>query len=404
MLVFARAGTLLGWVGTGVRWTPAPGDAAAPRTWTDITDDAVQQVVRWLTMPSATDAVGDFVEALSAALDEIDPQDATKHQARALLIGRPVAIVRARLDLALMTPAATDQSMEALLARIAGAEADTRGAGRVEVPVRSGELKQLNDGLCGYWVEAAALFRGDAFYTPHGLGASAPGSRIVSLGEDPAAFPLRLTVAGAEATVTMLVDPRGVVHATCGVLPSKSIAIPPDLWAAQAAALRATFQTMPVLTDPDEVALPLPAEPGYAWSWLERSGDDWVEIPHHPTIRRGDVVAGFGAKGAALWTQLLTLGRVVPQGDPESGLLMPGGVGSADPSKPDEPFAALQLTAEAVERGLQAIARSIRPAQIEARYCARAVARDGWLQLRQAPAPGDRPADLLFLDDPGLDT
>jgi len=405
VLVYARSGDLLGSVVHGGVWTPAPADAAAPRTWTDITDDAVQNVVRWMTMPATADAIGDFLEALSATLDQIDPQDAARHQARALLIGRPIAIVRARLELVLMSPAATDQSMEALLARIAGAPADTRGIGNVQVPVRLGELKQLNDGLCGYWVEAAALFRNDTFYTPHGLGASAPESRIVSLGDDPFQFPLRLTAEGTEETVTMLVDPRGVVHATCGVLPSKSIAIPPDLWAAQAAALRATFQTMPVLTDPNEVEIPLPAEPGYSWSWLERTNDGWVEVPFHPTVRRGDLVAGFGAKGDGLWDLLVALGRLVPQGDGQSGLLMPGDPPApTDPKTSADPFAPVQLTTEAVERGLHDIARSIRPARIGASYGPRAVARDGWLQLRQAPAPGKQADKPVLVDNSGQGT
>ena len=48
---------------------------------------------------------------------------------------------------------------------------------------------------------------------------------------------------------------------------------------------------MPVLTGPGEVALPLPSEPGYSWSWIERSGDGWIEVPHHPTGHKADLVA-----------------------------------------------------------------------------------------------------------------
>ena len=38
--------------------------------------------------------------------------------------------------------------------------------------------------------------------------------------------------------------------------------------------------TAPVLTGGDGApGLPLPAEPGYAWSWLAREGTDWVREP-----------------------------------------------------------------------------------------------------------------------------
>ena len=41
------------------------------------------------------------------------------------------------------------------------------------------------------------------------------------------AFPLGLTLADPPVAITMLLDPLGAVHATSGILPVKSIRIPP---------------------------------------------------------------------------------------------------------------------------------------------------------------------------------
>jgi hypothetical protein len=201
-------------------------------------------------------------------------------------------------------------------------------------------------------------------------------------------------------------DPRGAVHATCGLLPVKAIDIPPELFAPQLADLRVTFRTRPVLTDPDGVALPLPGEPGAAWSWIERDGERWHEVPHHPTLRKAAFMAGFGEVGADLWTRLVALGRlrIVDRGD--VALLVPaapaddpaasaaGAAGAnvpvAPPTPATNPYADLKLDPAAVERGLHDLAEAIADAGIEARYGPRPVIHDGWLQLRAEPIPAPR--------------
>lgn len=392
--VHARSGRLLGRVATGGAWQPAPGDDGAPRHWREIDDAPLRRVVRWLTEPPAVaapaDLVGAFVELLDTALEQIDPHDAAQHQARAMLVGRPLAVVRARLGLRLQHPGTPDPSMTALRARLAGAADTDHGLSAVRFPVRLGELALADDGLCGYWIEDADGFRDERFHTPHGLPGQPPAHpRLRVVGEEALAdFPIQLTPDGPDTVVTMLIDPRGMVHAACGVLPVKSIGVPTDQYAAQAAALRATFVTAPVLTAADAVALPLPAEPGFAWSWLERGPAGWAEVPHHPTVTRAALLAAFGSTGPALWDLLVARGRILLPDGPDRGLLMPG-----DPVDVAAALKPLALTPEAVERGLQALGQAIGDTDTRARYGARAIARDGWLQLRPSPLPHVPPPD-----------
>jgi len=67
-----------------------------------------------------------------------------------------------------------------------------------------------------------------------------------------------------------VIDPRGEVHATSGILPSKAINIPPDQYANILKKLSITFKTAPLLTGKSGIGLSLPQESGYSWSWLER--------------------------------------------------------------------------------------------------------------------------------------
>jgi hypothetical protein len=71
------------------------------------------------------------------------------------------------------------------------------------------------------------------------------------------------------------------------------------------------------------------------------------------------------------------------------GVLMPG-----DPHAPAGLFDDLTLDNAAVERGLHDIARAIGEVGIAAGFTTRAVAREGWLQLRRAPVPAVRPPDI----------
>jgi hypothetical protein len=68
------------------------------------------------------------------------------------------------------------------------------------------------------------------------------------------------------------------VHATCGILPTKAIGIPADQYDKALRTLQITFCSGPILTGRGEkVNVPLPTEPGYAWSWLEKNRGTWSE-------------------------------------------------------------------------------------------------------------------------------
>jgi hypothetical protein len=79
---------------------------------------------------------------------------------------------------------------------------------------------------------------------------------------------LSMTLHDDPLGLTMLMDPRGVVHATCGVLPVYKLEIPSAYYADVVKRMGVTFRVSPILTDAEELHAALPKEAGYVWSWI----------------------------------------------------------------------------------------------------------------------------------------
>jgi hypothetical protein len=59
------------------------------------------------------------------------------------------------------------------------------------------------------------------------------------------------------------------VHVSTGVLPTATLEVPPDQYLRAMQQLAVTFTTWPVLSDQLGLRIPLPAEAGFTWSWVE---------------------------------------------------------------------------------------------------------------------------------------
>jgi hypothetical protein len=142
------------------------------------------------------------------------------------------------------------------------------GLGQVMIPVRLGELTDINDGLVAFLPEASGAAPGPVVYSVV-YSASAPaegGNGVVQPGPDT----IELTLNGPALTFTAIVDPRAPVHVSTGVLPTATMTIPPDQYLNAMQRLAVSFTTRPVLSDQFGLRIPLPAEAGFTWSWVSR--------------------------------------------------------------------------------------------------------------------------------------
>ncbi|MGF6885077.1 hypothetical protein ABIA39_003348 [Nocardia sp. GAS34] len=248
--------------------------------------------------PAVFDAVRGLLDDTLAVIDPEGPED----QSLAFLVGRPLALVRARLDLELCGAVRKDVTWQEVL---------KSPQTQPQMPnyrwiVRLGEARQTDDGLVGYVLNDDY----DHFETvlepsgQHGgyLRAIGTGDRF------------KLAFAGdSTATVTLLMDTRAAVHATTDILPVESVYVPQRFTDAALTNMAVNFRTGPLLiatTDHGAATLPHPATATGSWSWTEPAGTDWTSLPitvpdpaslpigSDPEIRSGYLVLEDAAQGS----------------------------------------------------------------------------------------------------------
>jgi hypothetical protein len=217
-------------------------------------------------------------------LEELPSGTALPQKAQTLQTSLTTAGNVAKLrEIARQTRKLHDEFHTAAAAMFGGVDRETDSFERVEIPLRIGEWQQLNDGLAGYWTEDEQGALSGVFYGSHvskdeGVASIRSRKPNDSPDDDAATFHIPVAVADPARTIVMLMDPRGTVHATSGLLPTKALSIPPDQYAAALRSIQLFLLTTPILTPTDKIHLPLAREPGFSWTWLMQGpGQRWTE-------------------------------------------------------------------------------------------------------------------------------
>ncbi|HEX6938868.1 MAG TPA: hypothetical protein VF158_05610 [Longimicrobiales bacterium] len=219
-----------------------------------------------------------FLRAIDATLWTIDPLGGRSDRNLSVLIGRPLALVRARLALRLYGPPIRDTGWAATF------DPPTPDFLAHPFAVRLGDQATREDGLIGYFVDDDyETFNSVA--APETTAAQSYVRQIGPVGRRDGGNYIELRFDESDqALVTMLVDPRAAVHATTGFLPVKRVELPGPFVERALGRIQVGFHLGPVLTSvaptpaqggvtpehPDAVALPTPAERNGVWSWWER--------------------------------------------------------------------------------------------------------------------------------------
>ncbi|MEU7576636.1 hypothetical protein AB0B50_03405 [Streptomyces sp. NPDC041068] len=208
----------------------------------------------------------------------------------AQLVGKPIAVVRARLVLDIEPE--DDHPALSPAERAQRAAAWAWLAGR-PFPVRLGALTRLDDGLLAYFVDDdyglirpvhAEVAR---LATPSGrhrgdfaaLGRRSTAARPVRTPSVADASALSL-LPGRALRLTLLMDPAAKVHATSGVLPRKSVDLLRDWFAEDLARLVPSVRVGPVLVDPGTIRMPLMPAPDGDRLWTRRTAPlSWRDDP-----------------------------------------------------------------------------------------------------------------------------
>lgn len=297
-----------------------------------ITDDQARKIVHWNGGPDGAyptidslgaafphlksmlgglaaagpDAFGAFSQVVDETLWLVDPLGSRDDRNLSVLVGRPLALVRAHVRYGLCGPAVANPSWEFVFG---GYAPEFTG---YTFPVRLGELNLRNDGLIGYFTGADY----SRFNSVHRLSDADGVPYIAPIGKGNF---IDLTFqAESEAYLSLLVDPRASVHATTAILPTAVLGIPSRFVEPALGAMDIVFQAGPVLSEllrePDgadsdtAVLIPQPAEQNGRWSWMGLDGTTWTRLG----IRQTDQNARLSTTLPALRTGLLTLSNVKP--------------------------------------------------------------------------------------------
>ncbi len=245
-----------------------------------------------------------FLRAVDTTMWAVDGNLAFSGATIAGLVGRPVAVVSARLWL--------DIPSAAFLSAIYGDQADAIGRfltaqGVYEAvksrafPIRLGEVTRGNDGLYGYFLGndfgrfhlIDKAVRANTRVSQPGLGfRSILGGIGGQVQGDflPAPSPLDCPYiapsedlplhSGQIVRLTMLMHPMARINATSGILPRKSLELLRDWVAPGMARIAPSARIGPVLIDPDKVRLPKIAAFGAEQSWTRRDSPiTWRDDP-----------------------------------------------------------------------------------------------------------------------------
>ena len=392
LMIYAADGTALGYIDEGAHWRTFPGNRS-PILPADIANPHLAQMVQWVCA-QGTDFLADFLSTLGIAQEHIEPESFSQHEALALLMGQPLALVRADVQLQLREPPAINVSEIKVQNDVTafidqGAEGKqlprhTFGFEQVQVPLRLGEFHRLNDGLVGYWLENKnGQYKNNNFYAPQTV--STPGlsgtivTRHAENAEDANQKELLIDLTMQETApqkLTLLLDPRAPIHATTGILPVKALYIPKDQYAPALQRIEIAFLTAPILTPGLGIELSLPSEPGFDWQWIQQEGQQWAKISAEGIIHRHQLEKLFGAGVDVLWGALITQGWLEAVSNNEARIVP---TDKRTDSKLPPPFDQLEEAIDLLFHRLR-----IYPFDTTARFDTKYEIREGWLRLSRS--------------------
>lgn len=268
-------------VGNGVMWEIAPGREGPPDSGPRFGLTAAQQPLGLLaagvvaadsaararrTGDRGESALTALLRAVDTSLWTVDTFATFGAEHIAGLVGRPIAVVRAQLELQVQPTDDVDLSDPARAAEWAQSRASLD---RYAFPVRIGELTRTDDGVLGFFVDddfthlrivdkavaGGALESGRSKGQLGLLGSSSglPDAQQIDhpylLGTDDADT-LHLHL-GQRVTLTLLMHPASRAHLTSGLLPRKYLQLARDWVGPGLAAMAPSLRTGPVLVETD---------------------------------------------------------------------------------------------------------------------------------------------------------
>lgn len=311
---FDTAGTPLGQImrepfGGGVTWEIAPGRSGPADSGPLYGLDPTQQIVGLIAagmvaadakqregkpaQPETESALSAFLRAVDTTLWTVDTFAQLGNEHIAGLVGRPIAVVRATLQLDIWDD--LDELTFNTPEQKAKRQAAYQDLADRAFPVRLGELTRSDDGLLGIFIDDDySQFRVvDKVVRNSALDVGRGKSQLAQLGSTVQIPPVKpithpyvsgddilFVRPGQVVRLTLLMFPTGRVHLTSGVLPRKYLQLARDWVQPGLAVMAPSVRVGPVLVDPDKIRLPKVSSFPKDQLWTRRdTPSSWKDDP-----------------------------------------------------------------------------------------------------------------------------
>lgn len=279
-----------------IRWDAAPGLDTALGAPPDLNNSPhLEGFINGLlrTRFDGADAYDDLMAAIDSALWTMSSY-AGQDGNLSLLLGRPLAVVRAEVMLNLSGDPAYNQGWcetGQFYNKNGVYEATNPPFMSVPFSLRIGDAFLVENGVMGYFQDDNY----DTFYPVYGVnGQTATIIEIMRAGltldfEPPSSEGFKtnyvksghlvpLMANGQPVKLTILVDPVGNIPIFPGSLPYSALSLPNGPVSNALKNLKASFRTGPLLLDPNTIKMPTPAEVNGKWDWVARRDvSNWNE-------------------------------------------------------------------------------------------------------------------------------
>lgn len=293
-----------------IRWDAVPGSNAALGAPPTLFNEHLQSFIIRL-LATAPDGSGAYDDLMSSIDDSLWTMGNVGNQNGnlSILLGRPLAVVRAELDLSLSGMPLFNQSWSET-----GKYYNKNGNYKLSLPdfcnipfnIRVGDSNVESNGVLGYFQDDNY----DTFYSVYGSNGqtvrvnelfskeSMPNTKLFTLIDDGKKVRYKtnyvktdhnVSLGANDKTVklTLLVDPSGDIPVISGSLPATSTSLPNGPVSTALNNLKATFRAGPLLLDPARIKMPTPAEVKGSWSWMARKdvtswNDEVAILPSTP--------------------------------------------------------------------------------------------------------------------------
>jgi len=239
-----------------------------------------------------------------------------------LMMGRPLAVVRLRLQWTVDGLLSIDQSWNAFREDLEADIRDAWGVEQVKIPITLGDVTMPANGVIGYWIGSENDVFDPLFYAPlYPSSATAPPCPLVQVPAAGQTLSVPVSLADGPVTLTLLIDPRAPLFVRSGLAPEVSLQLSPAVFSAAMSSLAVTFLSGPIVMPQDSLQLTLPKVAGAKWRWY--SSDTGLAQPELLASFRTDAVFNGRRVVREGWTNL-KLGDDIEPGVGQTSHIMDG--------------------------------------------------------------------------------